>query len=89
MSVVGAAIVGASILIAGALYLALYLRWEHGETRGERYFTQSAPDRLALKRRIRWYSLPAKPLVYLLALIGRKRSTMPVFRVRGDADRRS
>jgi len=61
----------------------LYLRWEQGETRGERYFARSAHDRLALKRRIRWYSLPAKPLVYLLALMGRKRSTMPVFEYAG------
>lgn len=83
MSVVGAAIVGASVLIASALYLALYLRWERTETGGARYFTRSAAERLALNRRIRWYSLPAKPLVHLLALIGRKRSTMPAFEYAG------
>ena len=83
MSVFGAAIVGASVLIASALYLALYLRWERSETGGAGYFTRSAEERRALKRRIRWYSLPAKPLVYLLALIGRKRSTMPAFEYAG------
>jgi len=83
MSVVGAAIAGASVLVASALYLVLYLRWEHGETRAARYFTRSAAERLALKRRIRWYSLPARPLVHLLALLGRKRSTMPTFEYAG------
>ena len=83
MSVVGAAIVVASVLVASALYLVFYLRWEQGETNGSRYFMRPAPERLALKRRIRWYSLPAKPLVHLLARIGRKRSAMPTFEYGG------
>ena len=43
MSVVGAAIVVASLLVASALYLAFYLRWEQRETNGSRYFMRTAP----------------------------------------------
>src|SRR5437867_929000 len=83
MSLFGAPLVVLSVLVASVIYLALYLRWERGETEGVNYFRRSAAERAALKRRIGWYSLPAKPLVYLLALINRKRSTMPAFEYAG------
>src|SRR4029078_184915 len=40
-------------------------------------------ERAALKRRIGWYSLPVKPLVYLLAAMKRKRASMPTFEYAG------
>jgi hypothetical protein len=83
MSLFGVAVVGVSALVASALYLALYLRWERRQTGGIAYFRRSEAERLALKRRIGWYSLPAKPLIYLLALLNRKRSTMPAFEYAG------
>jgi hypothetical protein len=82
MSGLGVALFVAGILAANALYLGLYFRWERRETEGSAYFRRSPVERLALKRRIGWYSLPAKPLVYALALVNRKRATMPVFEYR-------
>jgi hypothetical protein len=72
-------------LVGSALYLAFYLRWETRETSGMAYYGRSLAARRALKRRIRAYSLPALPLVYLLAYIGRKRAVMPAFEFEGVA----
>src|SRR5438876_6865653 len=83
MSVFAAALVVVGVVVARVIYVALYLRCERDETGNARYFRRSAAERAALKRRIGWYSLPAKPLVYLLALINRKRSTMPAFEYNG------
>ena len=83
MSGLGAAAAVAGLLVASGLYLAAYFRWERRETGGSAYFRRSPAERLALKRRIGWYSLPAKPLVHLLAIVNRKRATMPVFEYQG------
>src|SRR5262245_3140265 len=82
MSGLGIAVVVAGVLVASALYLALYFRWERRETGGSAYFRRSPAERRALKRRIVWYSLPAKPVVYLLSTINRKRA-MPAFEYQG------
>jgi sulfotransferase family protein len=71
------------LLIAPLVYLEWYLRWERQETSGMAYYGKPLAERRALKRRIRRLSLPVKPLVWLLALVNRKRSTMPVFEYQG------
>ena len=73
----------ALVVVASILYLALYFRWERRETGGSAYFRRSPAERLALKRQIAWYSLPAKPLVHLLAIVNRRRASMPVFEYSG------
>jgi hypothetical protein len=78
-----------AVSIAGALaivniaYLAWYLRWEARRTRGNAYFGLPFGARRALRRRIRWYSLPAKPLVHLLARMVGSKATMPSFEYKG------
>jgi Sulfotransferase domain len=69
--------------IAGFLYLAWYLRWESGNTRGMAYYGKTLAERRALKERIHLHSLPAMPLVNVLAICNRKRATMPVFEYEG------
>jgi len=83
MSLLGVIVAAASVLAASVVYLALYLRWERGATESTTYFRGSTSERAALKRRIGWYSLPVKPLVYLLAAMNRKRATMPTFEYAG------
>lgn len=65
--------------VAGLVYVALYLRWEGTQTRGLAYYGRSLRDRQALKRRIRLLSLPARPVVHLLARLGRAQAAMPTF----------
>ena len=80
----GAAGVVAVLLgIADLLYLTWYLRWEVQQTRGLAYYGTPLADRRRLKRRIRRYSVPAMPLVWLLAPVARTRSTMPTFEYEG------
>jgi sulfotransferase family protein len=79
MTWIGATVAVFLLLVAGMLYLSLYLRWENRQTAGMAYFGRSPARRAALKRRIFWYSLPIKPLVALFAMAVRRRSTMPAF----------
>ena len=69
----------ALLAVAGLVYLWLYLRWEGRQTSGMAYYGRSLSDRRALKRTIRVLSLPTRPLVHLLARLGRARATMPTF----------
>jgi hypothetical protein len=71
------------LLIAQGLYLVWYFRWEARSTGGMAYYGRSLAGRRALKRRIRVFSLPVKPVMRLLASIGRTRLTMPVFDYEG------
>jgi hypothetical protein len=80
LGVIGGAVL---LLLASVAYLAWYLHWESQHTGGMAYYGLPLPARRALKRRIRWYSLPAMPLVRLLALATRTRSTMPAFEYEG------
>ncbi|MGH9385404.1 MAG: sulfotransferase domain-containing protein [Vicinamibacterales bacterium] len=75
--------VAVALFIASALYLAWYLRWENAHTRGMAYYGQPLTARRTLKRQMRRYARPALPLVYLVALMNRKRSMMPVFEYEG------
>lgn len=75
--------VGALILLASIVYVTVYFRWEAQETHGLAYYGRSLADRRALKRRIRWYSLPALPVVHVLARLNRRRSAMPAFEYEG------
>jgi hypothetical protein len=67
------------LLVADLLYFVWYLRWESRNTSGMAYYGQTLTERRALKRRIRRYSIPAMPLVRVLAICNRKKATMPVF----------
>lgn len=69
--------------LADLLYLAWYLRWEGEHTSGLAYYGKTLAERRRLKQRIRWYSVPAMPLVRLLAPVVRKRTTMPTFEYEG------
>lgn len=71
------------LLVAQVAYVVWYFRWEARNTTGMAYYGRSLPCRRALKRRIRRYSLPAMPLIRLLAFISRTRLTMPVFEYEG------
>ena len=77
--------VGAGLLLclAGVVYLTVYLRWEAGETGGNAYYRRPLAERRSLKRRMRWYSLPALPMVHLFAALSRQRATMPTFEFEG------
>lgn len=83
MSWAGVLGLAAALLVADFVYLAWYIQWEARQTRGLAYFGRSLTARRALKRAIRVYSLPAKPLVYLLAFLRGHRSTMPAFEYAG------
>jgi Sulfotransferase domain len=75
---------GALLLgVASVVYLTVYLQWEARETSGMAYYGRSLAARRALKRRIRRYSLPALPVVRVLAGLSRKKSTMPIFEFEG------
>src|SRR5690349_6574697 len=83
MSLFGVIVAVASLVVASVVYLALYVRWERDATESTTYFRRSTSERAALKRRIGWYSLPAKPLVHLVAALNRKRAAMPTFEYAG------
>lgn len=83
MSWVGIAVVVGCAIVASAVYLSLYLRWERGQTKGMAYYGRSPSEREALKRRMALVSLPAKPLVRLLALLKPRRASMPTFTFEG------
>jgi hypothetical protein len=77
-------LLGVVLLLVGAFqYLGWYLRWESRNTRGMAYYGRTLAERRALKERIRWYSLPAKPLVALLAMGSRTETIMPGFEFEG------
>ncbi len=71
------------LFVMGFQYLGWYLRWEQRNTGGIAYYGRPLAERRALKERIRWYSLPAKPIVKLLAMGNRKQATMPAFEFEG------
>ena len=77
------AVAAVLVLVAGVVYLALYLRWESRRTAGMGYFGLPSAARRALKRRIFWYSMPVRPVVALLATVMRRRSAMPAFEYEG------
>jgi hypothetical protein len=83
MSWLGLVAVAGLLVIMSVAYLAFYLRWESAQTTGMSYYGQPLAARRAVKRRIRWCSLPILPLVRLLALVTRRRSTMPAFDYEG------
>ena len=71
------------LLVADLFYLVWYLRWESRNTNGLAYYGKPLAERRALKKRIRRYSLPAMPLIKMLALCNRKQATMPAFEYEG------
>jgi Sulfotransferase domain len=71
------------LFVADFVYLVWYLQWERRNTGGMAYYGRPLAERRALKERIRWYSLPAKPLVKLLAMGNRRQATMPAFEFEG------
>jgi hypothetical protein len=73
----------AVLVVAPVVYLAWYLQWERRRTSGMAYYGRPLAARRALKRCIRWYSLPARPLVSLLALARRGQINMPAFEYQG------
>jgi aryl sulfotransferase len=85
MTVAGAAL--AAVLAAASVlaYFVWYFSWEARRTRGTAYFGLRLDERRALKRRIRWYSLPARPIVRALGLFMRRSSSMPGFEFEGVA----
>jgi hypothetical protein len=77
-------IMGAGLLIvAHTLYLGWYLRWEGRNTKGMAYYGKPLVERRALKRRIRWLSLPVLPYVRLVGVGGGSKVSMPVFEYQG------
>jgi sulfotransferase family protein len=75
--------IGAALIVAELVYLGWYVRWEARRTRGLAYYGRPLAERRAIKRRIRWLSLPAMPFVRLLALAGRNRTPIPTFEYQG------
>jgi hypothetical protein len=65
------------------LYLSWYLRWENRQTRGMAYYGRPLAARRALKRRMRLLSVPARPILSLLAAGNRARVAMPTFEYEG------
>jgi hypothetical protein len=82
LSLVGAA---ALLLVAGVGYLAWYMHWEQGQTTGMAYYGRPLAGRRALKGQIRRRSLPARPMVRLLAALTPAQSTLPGFEFQGVA----
>ncbi len=85
MSWIAALAAVAILLVADLVYLFWYFRWEHAHTAGMAYYGLPLAERQALKRRIRWLSLPAKPILYLLAALTRRSLKMPGFVYEGVA----
>src|SRR6187397_1886677 len=75
----------ALVVVADLAYLFWYFSWEHRHTTGMAYYGLPLEGRRALKRRIRLLSLPAKPAVYLLAMLTRRSNKMPAFEFEGVA----
>ena len=74
------------LIAAGDLaYLFWYFKWEERHTRGMAYYGLPIAGRRALKQKIKWLSLPAKPMLYLLAALSRKNLSMPYFEYEGVA----
>ncbi len=65
--------------IAALVYLALYMRWEGRQTAGTAYYGRPLAARRALKRKIRFFALPARPVAHVLARLGRDKAVMPTF----------
>jgi estrone sulfotransferase len=78
-----AAAAAVALVVAGFVYLAVYVRWEARQTRGMAYYGRPLAARRALKRRIRLFSLPAMPLVRLLAMANRADAPLPSFEFDG------
>ncbi len=75
----------AALCVTYLVYLAWYFQWETQHTTGLSYYGLPLAGRRALKRRIKWFSGPVRPLVRLLAAATRGRSTMPAFEHEGVA----
>jgi len=73
----------AALLFANFIYLLWYFRWEARQTSGLGYFGRTSADKVALKKRIRRYSLPALPLARLLSPLGSRKSGLPTFTFEG------
>jgi hypothetical protein len=78
-------LVGFIVLMAVvcSLYLRWYFSWESRQTSGMAYYGRPLAERRALKNRIRWFSLPARPLVGMIAAANRRTLTMPTFEYGG------
>lgn len=85
MTWLGTAAAIALLFVAAVAYLVWYFRWEHRHTSGMAYYGLPLEGRRALKRRMRWLSLPARPLVHALAFAARNVSAMPGFAFEGVA----
>ena len=72
-----------ALAAASVLYLVIYLRWEEARTAGVAYYGLSLAGRRALKRRIHYYSLPARQLFRLFAYGAGDRLRMPAFEYEG------
>lgn len=76
-------LVGLLTLVGSALaataYGVWYFRWEARNTTGMAYYGRPLAERRRLKKRIRLYSAPLRPLVRLMARVTRVRTTMPYF----------
>ena len=79
----GAVIAATGLVVADVLYVVWYFRWEERQTSGLAYFGRPVTERRALKRQIRWRSLPAKPLLAVIAALFRRQLTMPFFEFDG------
>jgi len=71
------------LLVGGIIYLAWYMAWEARHTQGMAYYGLPVAERRRLKRRMRLYSLPAKPMAWLLAPLARRQPTLPAFEYEG------
>src|SRR5689334_8620043 len=71
------------LFVMAMQYLKWYFRWETAQTSGMAYYGKPLAARRALKKRIRWLSFPALPMVRLLALADRKSVVMPTFEYGG------
>jgi hypothetical protein len=71
------------LLVAGIVYVVLYLQWEQRQTSGMAYYGRSSHGRSALKNQIRWRSAAARPMVRLLAGLGGSGRPLPAFEFRG------
>ncbi|HEX5070058.1 MAG TPA: sulfotransferase domain-containing protein [Vicinamibacterales bacterium] len=81
----GAVLAVAVLVLADVLYVVWYFRWEARQTSGMAYFGRPLAERRALKRRIRWLSFPARPLLVFVAIVFRRQLTMPFFEFEGVA----
>lgn len=69
--------------VASLIYLFWYFRWETRNTSGVAYYGRTLAGRRALKRRIRWVSLPAQPIARLLSGLARRQKQLPSFEFEG------